>query len=267
MDAAELLERYAAGVRNFRGAILRETDLHEAELPLADLREADLSEAILCGADLSQANLSRATLAEAHLEGACLYRANLELSSLRAAVLESADMSLANLNRADLSDANLESATLLGTALCEANLKRANLFAADLSGASLCAADLSGANLRAVLFEDTDLTDAIITPGTDCDIAQVLGDWTVLGDGPIISLDYYRKVTRRHANAPERSRRILETVSRLLPFGVVSFATATLDPGSPGSSPVAAALVAAAALGSLGLFLHAIRANSSDPAP
>jgi uncharacterized protein YjbI with pentapeptide repeats len=55
MDAAELLDRYAAGRRVFRAAYLRGIDLSEASLSHVDFCDADLRQANLAGADLSRA--------------------------------------------------------------------------------------------------------------------------------------------------------------------------------------------------------------------
>jgi hypothetical protein len=62
VTGGELLERYAAGKRDFRGA----------NLWGANLRRADLSGADLSGADLSQASLTGANLTGADLTNTCL---------------------------------------------------------------------------------------------------------------------------------------------------------------------------------------------------
>jgi hypothetical protein len=88
MDASELLERYAAGERNFIGV----------ELSGADLRDAKLSNADLTGTNLRNVNLKNADLSNATL--------------------------IATLTAADLSNANLSGARLSGD-LTEADLSGA----------------------------------------------------------------------------------------------------------------------------------------------
>ena len=75
MTAEQLLEAYAAGERDFRGADLFGADLRSAHLNGADLRgaflrDANLSYADLRGADLSFANLTGANLNRALIDAA-----------------------------------------------------------------------------------------------------------------------------------------------------------------------------------------------------
>ena len=67
LDAKEIVERYKAGERDFRGV-----DLHGA-----NLTGAKPSEAVLSGADLGKAYLHEADLTEANVEGVHLREANL----------------------------------------------------------------------------------------------------------------------------------------------------------------------------------------------
>jgi len=67
MTSEELLERYAAGERDFRGA----------DLAGAYLTGADLTGANLTGADLAGAYLTEADLTHVHLRGANLHRITL----------------------------------------------------------------------------------------------------------------------------------------------------------------------------------------------
>jgi uncharacterized protein YjbI with pentapeptide repeats len=69
MNAAELLERYSVGCRDFSQIGLRE----------ANLSEACLREIHLNGADLTQSTLSAANFQDAHLQGITLDRAMLWL--------------------------------------------------------------------------------------------------------------------------------------------------------------------------------------------
>jgi hypothetical protein len=130
MDASELLERYAAGERNFIGADLSGADLSDAKLSDVDLTGAILKNASLRNADLSNAvlvaNLTNADLSNANLSGATLS---------------------SNLTDANLTDANLSNAKLVGSKFFGAKLHRANLTNADLMGADLILADLTDADL------------------------------------------------------------------------------------------------------------------------
>jgi hypothetical protein len=109
MKSTELLERYAAGERNFE--------------------EANLSGANLSGANLAKTNLFGANLAKTNLSGANLAEADLAKTNL----------SGANLAKTNLFGANLAEADLAKTNLSGANLAKTNLF-----GANLAEADLSG---------------------------------------------------------------------------------------------------------------------------
>lgn len=109
-SASELLQRYAAGEREFEevrlsGANLQGAILHGIDLSEAMLGNADLSRADLRGADLSWADLSSANLQGADLRGAILTRADLTRANLTRANLRKADLSLANLTGAQLSEA------------------------------------------------------------------------------------------------------------------------------------------------------------------
>jgi hypothetical protein len=111
----ELISRYDAGERDFRGV---------------DLSGADLAGAYLARANLAFANLSGADLAGAYLEGVNLW---------------DADLRGANLSGAYLHGADLEGAYLAGANLIGANLSGADLEGADLEGADLAGAKLAGA--------------------------------------------------------------------------------------------------------------------------
>ncbi|MDZ8140998.1 MAG: pentapeptide repeat-containing protein [Nostoc sp. DedQUE04] len=65
MDAEELLQRYAAGERDFSGV-----DLEGANLVRANLSEANLRGANLARTSLREANLAYIFLEDANLEGA-----------------------------------------------------------------------------------------------------------------------------------------------------------------------------------------------------
>ncbi|YAF97828.1 MAG: pentapeptide repeat-containing protein [Nodularia sp. CChRGM 3473] len=94
--AATLVDRYAAGQRDFSRVELGNAELSGVNLKGCDLSYADLSEANLQGAnlrgtDLSFADLSQANLRDADLRGALLMSANLRDANLQGTKLEKAD--------------------------------------------------------------------------------------------------------------------------------------------------------------------------------
>ncbi len=149
-SAEELLERYAAGERDFGGSKLDE----------ADLSGADLSQANLYGANLFHANLSQANLSGANFEDAVLSLANLSGANLNEADLSGAVLSRANLFKtelfnahfilADLSGANFRNAYLCGAVLSDAFLEGADLREADLENAAIINASLKHTKLDSV---------------------------------------------------------------------------------------------------------------------
>ncbi len=100
MTPKELLEKYAAGVRDFRGV-----DLGEEVLSWLNLRGADLRGANLTGANLNWSDLTGADLRSANLTGADLNWTNLNQADLREANLSGASMSATALHGADWSGA------------------------------------------------------------------------------------------------------------------------------------------------------------------
>jgi uncharacterized protein YjbI with pentapeptide repeats len=163
LSAVELLDRYAAGIRDFSGASVDVGTYRDAHLSGADLRGANLTKV-----NLSDANLSGANLADAKLGGAVFNDANLSDTELNGADLADAQLRRANLRRANLTDARCENAdfsnaTLLGARLRRArmtSLSGAELSDADLQEANLGGADLSGAKLRRANLANANLIDA-----------------------------------------------------------------------------------------------------------
>ncbi len=95
-SAAQLIDQYRAGVRNFSRANLNQCDLQGAnlrgaDLSYAELTEANLQTANLRGADLSYADLEQANLEDADLRGALLIGTNLRLTNLSKTQLHDAD--------------------------------------------------------------------------------------------------------------------------------------------------------------------------------
>lgn len=115
--AADLLQRYAAGERQFIGINLREANLAAARLGLANFQQANLT-----WANLQAASLNHTDLRNAKLTCAQLQHANLQSADLRGANLQGAQLCGANLSWTRLSGANLT-----GADLTDANLKEAEL--------------------------------------------------------------------------------------------------------------------------------------------
>ena len=185
MDVEELLEKYAAGERDFPGVDLSEANLRGVNLSGVNLSQANLSVTNLSGANLSRANLSGAKLNVARLSGVNLTLANLNNASLNVANLIRANLSgaqlvgatliRAELIRADLSRANLSDANLSGADLREATLRQANLRHADLSEANLRGSLLLGANLERAHLNVTNLSRADLSGANlrDAELRQV----------------------------------------------------------------------------------------------
>lgn len=157
MNTDDLLQRYAAGERDFSGAKLGKKNLSKAHLLNINLRAAYLSGTILTEANLAHTDLDNADLLGANLQSAFLFRANLLNANLSRTNLSYASLCNATLNGANLSGANLSYADLRNASLIEANLNKAILYGADLSRANLAYAKLNGANLSNVELSDVNL--------------------------------------------------------------------------------------------------------------
>lgn len=117
LSAEELIERYAAGERDFRGI--------------------DLNNQVLEGVNLTGANLRRAKLHGIQLKGANLTGIKLRKADLRQVDLTGANLCGADLSGASLHQVNLQDANLRGVDLSDANLSETSLSGADLGGAIL----------------------------------------------------------------------------------------------------------------------------------
>ncbi|MEN9243306.1 MAG: pentapeptide repeat-containing protein [Gloeomargarita sp. DG02_5_bins_242] len=177
-QAHQLLQRYAAGERDFTGISLIGCNLQGANLEginlsRADLMLADLSGCLLIGAKLSGANLIGAemvktNLREASLSGANLIGANLSQANLRGCQLIGANLSSATLYQTHLRGADLSEALIAGANLTSADLQAAVLYATNLHGAVLNQANfehanLTGANLWQARMEQTNVEGANLT--------------------------------------------------------------------------------------------------------
>ena len=161
MTAEELLERYAAGERDFSGV-----EIDFARFNDAKLSSINLSGAILFGAKLNRANLSRANLGSAWLEDANLCRANLSHAIvsegiLVESILIGADLSFVDLTECPLIDANFTRARLNGTILgIRPLLQGANLTDVDLSQSRIELPDgIEDHSIEGAIFCNTILPD------------------------------------------------------------------------------------------------------------
>ncbi|WP_416212598.1 pentapeptide repeat-containing protein [Nostoc sp. ChiQUE01b] len=151
MDVEELLERYAAGERDFS-----ETDLSGG---------ISLDEAYLIDINFSRANLYSIDLRHSDLSNA----------NLRGANLRQADLGVAYLINVDLRDANLTGARLEYCNLTGADLRDANLMGANLSQANLTDTNLMGTNLRGINREEILFCHTIMPDGSiENDLIRVI---------------------------------------------------------------------------------------------
>ena len=158
------------GSRDFR-IDLRRSDLTDAVLKYTDLSDANLRWAKLTGAVLTGTNLTGADLSRA-----VLHRADLSDVILNGAVLHMAKLSRADVSGADLIGARLRRADLTGADLTSANLNNAMLYLTNLTGADLTDANLTGAALRRTNLVGADLTSAKLTPSTITQLDSVYWD-------------------------------------------------------------------------------------------
>ena len=99
IDAEEILERYAAGERNFANTCIEGSD----ELAGADLRNVDFSNSILAEMMLDRVNFSAANLTKAHFGLSSLYFANLQGADLGEAILTFSELTGANFDKCKIS--------------------------------------------------------------------------------------------------------------------------------------------------------------------
>jgi uncharacterized protein YjbI with pentapeptide repeats len=124
MTAEELLERYAAGERDFSGIGIEASDeLLGAHLTGINLSGSILAEMILDGVDFSDANLRNTHFGQTDLNGVNLQRSD----------LSGATLTFGSLDGADLTDARLIGTNLKYTDMRNVNFTRSNLTGAKTS--------------------------------------------------------------------------------------------------------------------------------------
>jgi uncharacterized protein YjbI with pentapeptide repeats len=127
MTAEELLERYAAGERDFSGVDLSDEDLSLAQLPEIILRDCILDQTVFDSCDLSYGNLSGSYLFQSSFDGtklrkANLIGANLAESSFRNAILDDANLSCTNLSGTILRNASTSKTSFDGALFCRTGM-------------------------------------------------------------------------------------------------------------------------------------------------
>lgn len=200
---AELLERYAAGERDFHGinllraeieALADEIDFYDPPSPgipfgywketvsplWVDRRtaweplfhwEGNGFEPLLEATweekedwpDIEETDLSGRDLSDINLQGAYLYRVNLTGATLRGAKFQAAVLIEVDLSAADLEKADFRESVAPGVKLNNANLKGARIERAMLRGADLSSACLTRARLRRANLSLTSWSGAILS--------------------------------------------------------------------------------------------------------
>ena len=184
MTSEELLQRYAAGERDFTGITIKRINLI-----LADLRDINLSNAKMIGTKLIGANLDGADLSGVKLMGANLTSATLCRANLVGADLDGSHLIGANFCETNLNDCNLWDAFVDGASFVGANLQRAKLMVASRLGTDFTRADLRESDLRcprsSSIFESANLLGAVefVPCKTDIFCKTVMPDGSIRNDG------------------------------------------------------------------------------------
>lgn len=170
MTAEELLQRYAAGERNFSGIRVSAEEYDT----IFDGR--DLSGINLCGGTLS-GNWSGVNLSKARLRGVTG-----DGWDLRQGNLSQANLSGTDFIQCDLTGCNFTEAILFGTAFRQVVVDEANFTGAWLRGADLSEADLEGANFSRANLKGVEGVDIDTFRHFSCTLAD-----TRMPDGSICS--------------------------------------------------------------------------------
>lgn len=187
MNTEELLQRYAAGERDFSGIVIWDANLVKANLRGINLSHADLSGACLIAADLSEANLD-----QIRLEGSDLTSAILRQSSLKGAGLEGCQLVNTNCREVNMTEAKLWDSCIDGALFYRANLYRAKLVVSSRYGTDFGDADMRETMCEcgksAAFFERSNLLHAsgFVPQKTDTLIETIMPDGTIKDDRPLI---------------------------------------------------------------------------------
>jgi uncharacterized protein YjbI with pentapeptide repeats len=150
MTAEELLERYAAGERDFSGVDLQGVRLADKDLRGIILRNANLRGSYLAGTDFDRADFSDADLSKARLESTGFIEANLTKADLRECYCLQTPFFDANLSYANFTKAFLEETSFGGANLSHTDFSQATRFDIDgrCTGAIFCETILPTGSVR-----------------------------------------------------------------------------------------------------------------------
>lgn len=161
INIQELLDRYAAGERNFSSVgvirqleVPRGTNLSGINLRRCNFSELDFTEVNLAGADLSEVtcqftSFRNADLRSANMSGATFWEgtdltdADLSFANMSQLTVEDAIFNRANMTGVDLRQAYIKAASFQAANLVKANLYDAWISSSDLQDANLASVDLS----------------------------------------------------------------------------------------------------------------------------
>ena len=181
MDREELLERYAAGERNFAGVDLRDENLSDM-----DLRGINLNGARLNCARFAYTLMNNASLINTIMIGVYTERADFGSAILTGAILRNSSLFESNFVNCVLEEADMRDACLKESTFENANLRNANLERVAFGEASFDGANLEGAILKQleavsdVTWHRANLTNAILD-----ETATLCWDETTTPDGRI----------------------------------------------------------------------------------
>lgn len=160
ITTTELLERYAAGERNFAGIdLLAPPGVSNAPRDGIDLEGAILRDINLRGADLSYAELTGADLS-----GADLFGAYFEMAVLKGAIIKDANLRGANLRWCRLDNANFTGTELLHVNAAQAIFRGA--YIPYVSYSILAQADFKGADTSDIRGKSNFIWETILPDGT-----------------------------------------------------------------------------------------------------
>jgi uncharacterized protein YjbI with pentapeptide repeats len=161
MDIQELLERYAAGerdfsfVRSFKNLqVPRSQDLSGINFQGCRFHDVDFSQVNLAGAELAGIVCSSTSFRNANLRGATISAATFWEET----DFSEADLSFANLSKLTVEDAIFQRAILISSDLSESYIKGADFQAANLTQSNLRDAWISSSNFRGANLAGTDLS-------------------------------------------------------------------------------------------------------------
>jgi uncharacterized protein YjbI with pentapeptide repeats len=161
MDIQELLERYAAGerdfsfVRSFKNLkVPQSQNLSDINFQGCRFHEVDFSQVNLAGAELTGIVCSATSFRNANLRGANISAATFWEET----DFSEADLSFANLSKLTVEDAIFQRAILISSDLSESDIKGADFQAANLTQSNLRDAWISSSNFRDANLAGTDLS-------------------------------------------------------------------------------------------------------------